>query len=257
SEYVDSDGETKEVKNPLQRAIHYIAGFEFDITELLNLNVEAYYRDFGIVTNTNRNKLFPDDGNNQDKPEVFRKDFIVETGRAAGVDVVLKYDYKYTYIWFVYSLGNVDRWDGFRYYDPVFDRRHNVNFVLSHGWGKGGTWEASVRWNLGSGLPFTQTQGYYQPPNIEGGIATDYVVANADELGIYYAGLNEGRLPYYHRLDVNLRKTIEFSKRVKLEMNAGVTNLYNRANVFYMDRVTGKRIDQLPILPAIGVDFTF
>lgn len=257
AEFIDANGEAREVRNPLQRAVHYIGGFEFDITELLNLNVEGYYRDFGVITNVNRNKIFPDDGNNQDKPEVFRKDFVVESGRAVGVDVVLKYDYKYTYVWLVYSLGNVDRWDGFRYYDPIFDRRHNVNVVVSHGWGNKGSWEASVRWNLGSGLPFTETQGYYQAPSIDGGIATDYVTANSDELGIQYADLNNGRLPYYHRLDVNIRKTVDFSKNVKLEMNAGVTNVYNRFNVFYIDRITNNRVDQLPILPAIGLDFTF
>jgi len=27
--------------------------------------------------------------------------------------------------------------------------------------------------------------------------------------------------------------------------------------VFYIDRVTGERIDQLPLLPTIGLDFSF
>ncbi|MDZ4824778.1 MAG: TonB-dependent receptor [Flavobacteriales bacterium] len=256
--FVDPNGNTRQVRNRIQKANHLIAGFEFDISELWNLNVEAYYRDFRQVTNTNRNKLFDaNDPNNFSRPDELKLDFIVESGVATGIDLVMKYEYKRTYFWFVYSLGNVDRWDGFRWYNPVFDRRHNVNVVFSKGWGKNGTWEVSGRWNLGSGLPFTQTQGYFQPPGITDGIATDYVVANADDIGIYYAALNEGRLPYFHRMDINLRKTMQLSKKVKMEANVGVNNVYNRANVFYIDRVTGKKIDQLPILPSIGVDISF
>ncbi len=64
------------------------------------------------------------------------------------------------------------------------------------------------------------------------------------------------KLPYYHRLALNLRRTFEFKGSLKLEMNAGVTNAYNRANVFYTDRITAKRVDQLPILPTIGLEIS-
>ncbi|MCC6600887.1 MAG: TonB-dependent receptor [Crocinitomicaceae bacterium] len=256
SNFTTPNHETRTINNPLQKAIHYVAGFEFDITELINMNVEGYYRDFRQVTNTNRNKIFPDNADNQFRPELLRKDFIIESGRAMGVDIVLKYESKNTSINMVYSIANVDRWDGLRYYDPVFDRRHNVNFVASQKFGKKRDWDISARWNLGSGLPFTQTQGYYQPPGVEGGISTDYTISNSPVMGIQYAALNEGRLPYYHRLDVNLRKTIKREK-ISVEFNAGITNLYNRANVFYIDRVTAKRVDQLPALPAIGIEIGF
>jgi hypothetical protein len=103
--------------------------------------------------------------------------------------------------------------------------------VASHSWGKNDSWEMSARWNLGSGLPFTQTQGAYQPPSLNGGIATDYTVSNSSTLGIQYAPLNQGRLPWYHRLDANIRKTYKWDK-TSLELNLGLTNAYNRANVF-------------------------
>ena len=250
------DGTTKEVSNSLQKASHIIVGFEFDITEELNLNVEGYYRNFKQVTNTNRNKIFPDDENNQDKPELLRKDFILESGFAKGVDVVLKYATKHSNINLVYSIMNVDRWDGLRWYDPVFDRRHNVNVVASHSFGKNDSWEMSARWNLGSGLPFTQTQGAYEPPTLDGGISTDYIYTNSNTLAIQYAPLNEGRLPWYHRLDANIRKTFKWEKS-SLELNFGLTNAYNRANVFYIDRVTSKRVNQLPLLPSVGLEMSF
>lgn len=256
NEFILPDGDTKEIQHSLQTANHLIFGVEFDLTEKINVNVEGYRKNFTQLTNINRNKLFSDDPD-IDVPDIFKKDFIIETGFAQGVDVVLKYEEKYTYLWFVYSLGNVDRWDGFKYYDPVFDRRHNINFVASQAFGKDHSWEASVRWNLGSGLPFTQTQGFYQPVNVGDGIGSDYINSNANELGIDYAGLNEGRLPWYHRLDVSVRKTIEFTDTRKLEINFGVTNLYSRKNVFYINRVTNDRVDQLPFLPSIGLDYSF
>ena len=36
-----------------------------------------------------------------------------------------------------------------------------------------------------------------------------------------------------------------------------VTNVYNRANIFYVDRLTGERANQLPILPSLGLRFDF
>jgi hypothetical protein len=36
-----------------------------------------------------------------------------------------------------------------------------------------------------------------------------------------------------------------------------ITNVYNRANIFYYDRVRRTRVDQLPILPALGCNYTF
>lgn len=256
-EFVESDGTVTEVQNPLQKANHLILGFEFDITEKLNLNMEGYIKDFRQVTNTNRNKLFPDNFDFASIPDVLKKDFIVESGTARGIDMVLKYEDKHTYIWFVYSLGDVDRWDGFQWYDPIFDRRHNINFVATQGFGEDGSWELSGRWNLGSGLPFTQTQGFYQPIDVDGGVGSDFLSVNPDELGIYYAGLNEGRLPTYHRLDFNLRKTMDLKNDMKFEINAGVTNVYSRKNIFYIHRITQETVNQLPILPSIGLDLSF
>ncbi|MFZ6052150.1 TonB-dependent receptor [Halocola ammonii] len=256
-EFYEQDGEVREIEYPLQTANHYIAGFEFDITEKINLNVEGYIKDFTQLTNINRNKIFNDTPANADKPEVLTKDYIVESGLARGVDVVIKYEEKYSYFWVVYSLGKITRWDGIREYAPVFDRRHNVNLVASQAFGKDHLWEVSARWNLGSGLPFTQTQGYYEIPNVNQGINSDYVTDNADELGILYAGLNEGRLPVYHRLDLNVKRQITFKNETEMQVTAGVTNVYSRSNVFYIDRVTNNRVDQLPFMPSIGVEYSF
>jgi hypothetical protein len=251
------DGSTRDINNSLQTANHFILGFEYDFTEKFNVNVEGYIKDFRQVTNLNRNKLFPDNFANADVPEALRKDYLVETGIANGVDFLFKWNEKHSSFWLVYSLAKVNRWDGFITYAPVFDRRHNVNLVVSQAFGKDRKYEVSCRWNLGSGFPFTQTQGYFQAPNVSGGIGADFINTNSPELGVVYGELNQGRLPAYHRLDLNLRRTWEFSRRVKMEANAGVTNVYSRENIFYFNRVTNDRVNQLPILPSLGIDITF
>ena len=258
SEFTDENLEQRRIDNVLQTARHYVAGFEFDITDRWNLNVEGYYRDFRQLTNVNRNKIYENgSGQNTDKPEELTREYVIETGKAYGTDVVLKYEDKTYYVNLVYSIAKVQRWDGYRYYSPVFDRRHNLNLIGTYLFGKEKCFELSARWNLGSGLPFTQTQGFYSGQGVSQGISLDYLSNNSQFLSVQYADLNGGRLPYYHRMDVNLKRTIKLNKNNTLELNAGVTNLYNRANVFYIDRVTGERIDQLPFLPTIGVDFTF
>jgi CarboxypepD_reg-like domain/TonB-dependent Receptor Plug Domain len=262
SSYIDSNiaGEKEKVdtKNSLQKAIHYVAGFEFDITEKLNLNMEGYFKDFRQLTNINRNKIYNNTAENADKPDFFKQDFVIETGWAAGCDMVLKFEENRLYLWLVYSLGKVNRWNGNdAFYSPVFDRRHNVNFVGSYKLGKQKNYEVSARWNMGSGLPFTQTQGYYQAQGVTGGISLDYVGSNSNYLAVQFANLNEGRLPFYHRLDLNAKRNIKMKKSMELDINVGVTNTYDRRNVFYIDRITGERVDQLPILPNIGIDWKF
>ncbi|MFM1744664.1 MAG: hypothetical protein RLZZ630_601, partial [Bacteroidota bacterium] len=34
-------------------------------------------------------------------------------------------------------------------------------------------------------------------------------------------------------------------------------NVYDRANIFYIDRVRNQRVDQLPFLPSVGASLTF
>jgi hypothetical protein len=213
-------------------------------------------KDFTQITNINRDKLFDNDEFNQDKPSNLREDFVIETGKAYGGDISYKYSNKGWYVWMVYSLTWVTRFDGVNTYQPTFDRRHNANAMVSYEFDKKNPTEVSLRWNFGSGFPFTQTQGYYEKNNFSGGISTDYTSGNGS-LGIVYAGLNQGRLPYYHRLDFSIKRTWKLVDKREFNLIFSITNVYNRSNIFYYDRIKNIRVDQLPILPAMGVNYTF
>jgi len=246
----------KPVKHKLQKAEHLILGVEIDPMPSMTMNIEVYYKNFSQLTNINRNKIFEDNGDYYLKPDYLKKDFIIENGNANGFDISVKYDKKKIYFWAVYSLAYVNRYDGIIEYVPHYDRRHNVNLVSSYRFGKELMWEFNARWNLGSGFPFTQTQGEYEKLLFELGAGTNYIVSNG-QLGLLYGEYNKARLPYYHRLDLSLMRRFRVGEDGMLEFNLSVTNIYNRDNIFYVNRITGERVYQLPVMPSFGISLSF
>ena len=247
----------KTVQNGLQYATHAIAGVEYDLGNNVSINVEGYYKYFSQLSNINPNKLYEDISTFNQIADVFKKDFIIESGQSYGVDFLIKYTKDRLFLWGVYSLGKSTRWDGFTEYFPVFDRRHNVNLVGSYSFGKKKDIELNMRWNLGSGLPFTPTAGYYQAENFSGGVTSNYVTNNPSSISTILGGFNSQRLPYYHRLDITIKKHIVFKNKNVLELIGSVTNVYNRKNIFYVNRISSKEIYQFPLLPSFGVSFKF
>lgn len=251
----------------LQTSIHAIFGFEVDLGKDVVFNLEPYYKYFPQIVSLNRNREAGDVG----------KNFLAETGDAYGIDFSGTYDKDQLYLYASYSLGYVTRNDGVQTYFAHFDRRHNVNFVGSYQFRIGKQkpasdddkvnkrteypFEVGVRWNMGSGFPFTRTQGFYANQTFLGGIGTNYLTDNTDPnttLGVIYEDeLNQGRLPFYHRLDISFKYTLDLPKYMKLTLGISVTNVYDRENIFYFDRIEYKRINQLPIMPALNVNLKF
>ncbi len=235
------------VKNKLQISNHMIAGFEFDIFKSLQISVEGYYKNFHQLIVVNRNKT-----------ERTQPDYAVESGKAYGVDLTFKYEVPKIYVWATYSHGYVKRFDGEQEYPTIFDRRHSINMLITYTPDKKATWHISGRWNLGSGFPFTKTKGFYNYLDYFGGPATNYETENSDNVGILYSPVrNSGRLPYYHRLDFSIQKKVSITKNTNLEINLSVTNVYDRSNIFYFDRIKYLRVNQSPILPTLSGKFNF
>ena len=244
----------EEVTSSLQKSRHIIFGGELDLMKHLSVNIEGYLKNNTQLINVNKNKIYDDDIYNSDVPDYLKKSFIVETGNSYGVDFLFKYDYKRWYLWAVYSLGYVTRSDEYIDYVPYYDRRHNVNLLATYILGSNWDWEISLRWNYGSGFAFTKTAGYYEQLTFNDGINTNVESSNGD-YGVIYGKLNDGRLPDYHRLDGSIKKKFEFKNRTKLEAMFSVTNIYNRDNIYYFDRIAHKRVNQLPIMPSFGLSY--
>ena len=255
--FINEFQQVRNTKNGLQYAWHAILGGEYDLGKRVTLNLEGYYKYFSQLSNINQNKLYEDVAEFSQVDDVFKKDFILESGQTYGADLLVKYNYKGLFIWTGYSYSYSTRWDGFVNYFPVFDRRHNVNLVASYSFGKNKSWELNGRWNLGSGLPFTPTAGYYQNENFQSGVTSDYVTNNSQSITTLLGDFNSERLPYYHRLDVTVKKRIKFKNQSELEIVGSITNVYNRRNIFYVNRVTNDEIYQFPILPSFGLSYNF
>ncbi len=230
----------------LQKAWHYVAGVEYDIGRNLTFNLEGYLKSFNQMININRNKLSASDPN-----------YVVETGEAYGMDFNMDFKKGNWDVWLTYSLAFVNRFDGEQTYPTNFDRRHNSNVLITYKFGNENSWEVSGRWNLGTGFPFTLTEGFYGRYSFNDGLNEDLTTGNP-ELGIVFDDrINGGRLPTYHRLDLSLKKTWKLSKYGAIELNVSATNAYDRQNIFFFDRVEYDRVDQLPIMPAMGITYRF
>jgi hypothetical protein len=240
----------------VQKSNHFIFGAEYDILRNFNLNVELYYKTMSNLTSVNRERLYADDPEHSDKPEYQRKEYTVENGKAYGADFSLKYDDGRLYVWTIYSLGKVIREGEMQTYSPHYDRRHNVNVLINYQMGQSRDFEISLRWNYGSGFPYSPTASMVEMLDFSNGINSNYISQNGT-LTTIYGELNSERLPNYHRLDLSAKKRFDIGKRSILEINLSVTNVYNRNNLFYWNRITSQRVDQLPIMPSLGITYTF
>ncbi len=263
--------DNKRVKSNLQRSYHALFGVEVDIKNV-ELNLEPWYKNFYQNIELSRIKV-----NVQDP------DFTSGTGEAYGIDLSARYNVKRIYLWGVVSYQQITYktlvLDGNKVttvrnpvtgesslvgvtevatYPPPFDRRWNINLLGSYTAGKKKDWEVSARFNMGSPFPFTQTQGFYEENNIQqNGIATNYLTQNG-QIGIIYADeINGGRLSYYHRLDLSLRKRFDLSKNSNIETTLSLTNVYNRNNIFYIERIDNTRVFQLPLFPSLNATWNF
>ena len=265
----NTDGER--VPSNLQRAFHVLGGIEVDVRNV-EFNLEPWYKHFYQNIELSRIKV-----------DVQDADFTSGSGKAQGIDLSARYAKNRIYLWGVVSYQKVTYetlvLDGNRLkmirdpqtgatslvgavekatYPPPFDRRWNVNLLGSYTAGKKKDWDISARYNFGSPFPFTQTQGFYEENNLQqNGIPTNYLVQNG-QIGIIYGqDINGGRLSYYHRLDLSVKKRFEISKYSNFETTFSLTNVYNRQNIFYIERIDNTRVFQLPLFPSINATWNF
>jgi hypothetical protein len=132
-------------------------------------------------------------------------------------------------------------------YPPPHDRRHNLNVLAQAR--LPGDLTASVRWQIGSGRPYTAPRGFDRLFDLRR--APDVEFGEGDPRLLFDRPYG-ARLPYYHRLDVNLERTFEW-RAADLTVKAGAINSYDRRNLFYFDLFTFERIDQLPIVPFLSL----
>ncbi|MCE1188693.1 MAG: TonB-dependent receptor [Ignavibacteria bacterium] len=224
------------------RAKHYTGGVELNATEELTLTGEIYLINQENVPSLNFNKLLASD-----------PDFLPATQESYGLEGSVKYQAETYLVSVGYSLSYAYKVvEGWRSY-PRYDSRNNLNISIEKNFGDG--WTASVMWLYNSGSPFTQMVGFYDKMDVQNLFQLWVPYEAASSYG-YFIDRNLGRLPDYHRMDVNVSKKFDFGfARFLIDFN--ILNVYNRKNLFYFERQTGKRVNMLPILPTVSLKAEF
>lgn len=231
------------------RADHALLGWTQQVLSPLRLSVEGWYKRFQDLPVPRWTPLVR-----------FNTNLVRADGTGYGVDASLRYQegplrvnltYGYGQVTYRASREQLGAWvgDPLVEYSPSHDRHHKIGLVTSFD----ADWlTANVRWQYGSGLPYTQVYGYDTLLEIRGlrESPTDAVGAPR----ALYRRPYRARLPAYHRLDVSLRRSVDVSPSVQLSAEAGAINAYNRSNVFYIDVFTLDRVDQLPIIPYLSLE---
>lgn len=220
-------------------AIHYAAGADINLSANINLNVEAYYKILKDVIELNNKKYSSED-----------PDLIAGSGESYGWEFQLKISDLYGFnLLGSYSLS----WaykdvKGWRYY-PRYDSRHSGKLTMNYDIGK--DWFAGVNFVISSGLPFTQMEGFYDKLGIDQFNNSWFIYETYNPFTIL-SSKNFGRLPFYHRLDLNISKKLKILYST-FHLSFDIINVYDRKNIFYFDRKTGNRVNMLPFLPTASI----
>jgi hypothetical protein len=232
-------------------AIHAIAGYRRAINRRLNVSFETYAKKL--------NNLFIPEWTAYPR---FTTRIQPAEGRVLGADFRIEYQKGAFNGFATYGLSNVrysakqeslELWYGSNELDfrPAHDRRHQINAVASLDLKP---FDIDVRWQFGSGLPYSRALGFDGFMVVDGDLD---VFSDAGSRRVIYEEPYNGTLPTYHRLDITLERTMQVASEVNLKAVAGVINMYDRQNLFYLDVFTLRRVDQLPLIPTFGLKLEY
>lgn len=234
---------------PAGRSRQLTAGVEWEPSRRYKITVESYHTALsGLVVLDNNASV---DNQSSTSNDIFVAD---GTGYATGLEFFAERRTGRLRGWIGYTLGRTrrtfDEINQGKTFSPKYDRRHDLSVVAS--------WHAG-RWRLGSsfvyatGQAFTPAAARYTLRNPATGIFEDRVLAGPR---------NSARLLPYHRLDVSARRQMSLYGG-DVEVFLQIFNLYSRRNEWFVQYdadspdTEPEVILQLPILPTIGLEFSF
>lgn len=220
------------------RSIQYVGGFEYAFNEYFKTDIEAYYKTINNLPAINDQKFLESDPN-----------LITGKGEAYGIETNLNFTYDKISFNTAYTLSWSYKEIKGEKYSPRYDSRHAVDISFDYNLGSG--WQFSALWTYHSGQPFTQLVGYYNKFYVND-LESDWFNSGSYLPYAIIAGRNLGRLPDYHRLDLSLSKMLELGF-MKIKIDVSAVNVYDRENIFYFERDTGKKVNMLPFLPTATV----
>jgi hypothetical protein len=225
-----------------EQADHYVIGLEGNILAPLSVSVQAYDKKYSNLVTYNREKVDERD-----------PDYVTASGEAYGLEGLIRFSHKLIDVYTAYTYGHVLITNQGYTYPPRYDRRHTLKFLTSlHPLNN---LDFNVRWEYGSGFPFTPTVGFYDRLTL-GDIDNGGFVGEIGDPYVRLGEKNVSRLPAYHRLDLSAAYRTLFGP-LRLSMGVSAINIYNQKNIFYFDRQTGQRVNMLPFYPTATIELEY
>jgi hypothetical protein len=223
-------------------ADHYVLGIDGNVLPQLSFDLQSYFKDYRSLVVYNR-----------DKVDSFDPDYINATGQSYGAELLVRYGISFIDLYGAYSWSRALITSLGLTYPPAYDRQHTINLLAElHLFNN---FDANVRWEFGSGFPYSQTMGYYDRLSFQ----DFYDIPFGNQSGSPYISLgskNASRLPSYHRLDVGLSYRFSVAS-VKGKAGVSVINAYDHQNIFYFDRKTGQQMNMLPFFPSATLELEY
>ena len=205
-----------------------VAGAKVSLAPGLTLDVEAYYR-------TMRH-LFEIDPYLADATGLeYSEFFTFGRGSAKGIEVKLERIRGRITGFIAATLGdtnrlfpdlNLDRLGEPQRYPPKHDRLVDINGLASYSLTP--SWDLTAVLSVASGQAFTEPGAQYrllQTELLTGNMSTDVLLSS---------GLNNARLPAYHRLDLGATKSGRFFDWADYELQLQVINAYAQRNTWFI-----------------------
>jgi hypothetical protein len=264
------------------QSTHFVLGYQREIASKLELEVEAYYKDYKNLYSYNQTFLADVEPSSYDKNNfpVYNNSkglFDKASGKSYGIEFLLRKDIGAITGWVAYSIAKteytIDKINKGNSFSPRHDRTQTINIVanadlnniINEFTGKPFI-ESEKKWSVG--LSFSYLTG--QPITLPGSIYVanpfpDWPI-NQNSVAIYPSEINAFRLPSYARLDLNINYEIKYDGWSMMPY-LQIFNLLNRKNVWFIEyenEVKASSVNQkinnvtmFPILPSIGVTINF
>jgi hypothetical protein len=160
--------------------------------------------------------------------------------------------------WIGYTLSwtwrQFDALNNGKKYPGRFDRRHDLSIVMNYQ--KSSKWKFSAVWVYGTGNAFTLPERFFL---VEGVLTQQF------------SGINQYRMPSYHRLDLSATLTPKSSikRKWKSEWVFSIYNVYSRQNPYFIYysqtgnplqgnlEVEARQVSLFPIIPGVTYNFKF
>lgn len=169
----------------VMRAAHYVLGYEWQMTDLLSLELEGYInRQWDVAQQVSGFPMFSDDARR----------------RMKGIELMLRHDQSERFFgWLAYSLAESETYDLDEQAWRNSDKDQTHNLIMVGNWKLPKNWEVGFRLQYTTGDPITPIEGvtYYE---------------NYGFYDIEYGPTNSARMQPTFQLDLRIDKKFVFRK---------------------------------------------